>query len=377
VDLTFTNANTQLTPLTGYLEKYAGYPLRRGRLSTSLRYRVEGTALDAQNKVQLDQFTLGPHNNSPDATQLPLKLGIALLKDSDGRIELDVPVTGRLDDPEFRVGPIILKLVVNMIVKAAASPFSLLGALVGVGGGGEELSFVEFQPGTTEILEGETNKLTTLTAALAKRPALNLEIEGEADPDLDRKALAKLKLADQLKAKLLQELTAKGRAPESLATIQIEPEESERLLRAAFVEQFGTNISEIIQTNLARLTTQTNPPPPTAAEAAPKPKRSLLQRFTGLFTGGSSNRSKAEKRLPKADREALGFATPDLMEILLAEKIEVSGEEFTQLMSARARWVQDWLVKNGQVAADRLFLAAPKPVSTNTAGKSRVNLSVN
>ena len=223
VDLAITNANTQLTPLTGYLEKYGGYPLKKGRVSTSLRYHIEGKALQAENKIQVDQLTLGARNNSPDATSLPLKLGVALLKDSNGRIELDVPVSGRLDDPEFSLGPIVLKIIVNMIVKAAASPFKLLGALVG--GGGDELSFVEFTPGTTNLVEGELDKLGKLTAALAKRPALNLEIEGAIDPESDRDALAKQKLREQLKAKRLQELTAKGRAPESVETFQIEPEE--------------------------------------------------------------------------------------------------------------------------------------------------------
>ncbi|HOW66714.1 MAG TPA: hypothetical protein PK256_15630, partial [Verrucomicrobiota bacterium] len=301
----------------------------------------------------------------------PLKLGVALLKDSNGRIELDVPVSGRLDDPQFSLGPIVLKIIVNMVVKAAASPFKLLGALVG--GGGDELSFVQFTPGTTNVVEGELAKLGKLTTALAKRPALNLEIEGAIDPKSDRDALAKLKLRERLKAKRLQELSAKGRALESVDIFQIEPEESDRLLRAAFVEQFGTNIAEIIQTNLARLTATNQP----AAAAQPQPKRSLLQRVTGIFGGRSGGQSKAEKRLSKADRQALGQATPELMEWLLVEKVAVADEEFRQLMTLRARWVQDWLVRNGQVAGDRLLLIAPKPVDAAYRGESRVNLSLN
>lgn len=374
VDLVITNANTQLTPLTGYLEKYGGYPLKKGRVSTSLRYHIEGTALQAENKIQVDQLTLGANNNSPDATKLPLKLGIALLKDSNGRIELDVPVTGKLDDPEFRLGPIVLKIVLNMIAKAATSPFKLLGALAG--GGGDELSYIAFTPGATNLIAGELDKLGKLAAALAKRPALNLEIEGAIDPGLDRDALAKQKLAEQIKTKRLQELSAKGRAPESVATFQLEPEERERLLRTAFVEHFGTNISEIIQTNLARLTA-TNQPASAAAQSPPKPKRNLAQRLVGLVGFGSGSPTKAEKHLPKADRVALGLATPELMELLLAETVPVTNDEFRQLMTARARWTQDWLVQAGQVAADRLFLVAPKPVEANYRGESRVNLSLN
>ena len=375
VDLAISNANTQLTPLTGYLEKYAGHPLNKGRLSTSLRYHIEGQQLKAENKIQIDQLTLGPRNNSPDATTLPVRLGVALLKDANGRIELDVPVSGRIDDPQFKLGPIVLKVVLNLLVKAVASPFKLLGALVG--GGGDELSFVEFKPGSTNAVEGELDKLGKLTAALAKRPALSLEIEAAVDPVRDREALARQKVRDQLKAQRLQELTAKGRAPEAVETFQIEPEEQDRLLRAAFIEQFGTNISEIIQTNLARLTATNQSAPPATAKGAPKAKRSLLQQLTGVFGGGAGHKTAAEKHLTKADREALGLATPELMEELLAAKVAVTDEEFRQLMASRARWVQDWLLQNGQVAADRLLLIAPKPVDAAYRGESRVNLSLN
>src|SRR6185369_5536463 len=120
----------------------------------------------------------------PDATKLPVKLGVALLKDRNGRIEFDVPVTGRLDDPKFAVGPIIWHVVENLLLKAATSPFSLLGALVG--GGGEELSFIEFAPGQSSVSDTETAKIEKLGKALYERPALNLEISGSADDSRDR-----------------------------------------------------------------------------------------------------------------------------------------------------------------------------------------------
>jgi len=374
VDLAITNANTQLTPLNGYMETYGGHSLNKGRVSTSLRYRVEGKQLHAENKIQIDQLTLGPRNNSTNATSLPVKLGVALLKDHNGRIELDVPVNGRLDDPKFSVGPIVLQVIGNMLVKAAASPFKLLGSLVG--GGGEELSFISFKAGATNLVEGELNKLGKLTAALAKRPSLNLEIEAAIDPVLDRDALAQQKLSDRLKARRLQELSAKGHAPASIETFQTEPEERERLLRAAFVEQFGTNVAEIIQTNQARFSATNQPAAPAAARVAPAPKSGLFGRVLGIF-GRSGQKTAAEKNLSKADRQALGLAAPELMEALLVEKVEVSGDEFRQLMAARARWAQDWFQQNGQIAADRLFLVEPKPVDKLYQGASRVNLSLN
>lgn len=177
-------------------------------------------------------------------------------------------------------------------------------------------------------------------------------------------------------SKRLQELTAKGRAPEAIGTFQIEPEERERLLRIAFVEQFGTNIAAIIQTNLSRLTS-TNQPASMDAQAKPKSKRSLFQRVTGLFARHSTVKTKAGKPLPKADRQALSLATPELMEKLLAETVPITDDNFRELMTARARWVQDWLVQHGQVSADRLFLVAPKSVDARYHGECRVVLSVN
>lgn len=370
VDLIISNANTQLTPLTPYMEKFAGHPLNKGRLSTVLRYHVEGNELKAENKVDIDHLTLGPRNKSPDATSLPVKLAVALLKDSNGRIELNLPVHGRIDDPQFSVGPIILKVLVNAITKAVASPFKLLGALVG---GGEELSFVAFSPGTTNLVEGEADKLTKLAKALAQRPALNLEIEGAIDPVADREALAKQKLHHDLKARRLQELTAKGKAPQSVQEFDLPPEDYDRLLRAAFAEKFGTNIAAILQTNQLALASTNS----AAVKPAAKPKLPLYRRALVLVGFGQhAKRSAAEKHLPKAARLALQQATPELMETLLATQIQVADDDYRALMNDRARWVQNWLLQNGSVANDRLLLVAPKPVDDAYQGESQAKLSL-
>ncbi len=372
-DLIITNANTQLTPLTGYMEKYGGYPLRKGQVSTSLRYRIEGNALQAENLIHVDQLTLGTRNDSPDATKLPVKLGVALLKDNNGRIELDVPIKGTIDDPQFSLGPVILKVVSDLVVKAATSPFKLLGALVG--GGGDELSYVEFAAGSTNPVQGELDKLGKLAAALAKRPALNLEIEGSIHPEQDREAFARLKLDERLKAKRLQELSREGRAPESIATFQLEAADRERLLRTAFVEQFGTNIAQIVQTNLARLA-GTNQPASAAAAASPKPDQSLVEWLAAFFKRDNGVWTKETKHLPKEDRRALSLATPQFMEDLLVKEVQVTEEDLRQLVAARARWVQDWLMQHGQVSAERIFLVTPKPIDANYRGERRVNLSL-
>lgn len=371
VDLVVSNRNTQLSPLTPYMEKYGGYPLKRGRLTTTLRYRIEGKALKAENQIEIEQLTLGTRNNSPDATQLPVKLAVALLKDHNGTIDLNLPISGRLDDPQFKIGRVLLSILMDTLTKVAASPFKLLGSLVG--GGGEELSFIMFQPGATNLAETEIGKLKKLAQALAKRPALNLEIQGEINPGADREALAAIKLQDRLKARHREELATGRKPPSPSPTSDISQEAYQQLLREAFAEQFGTNVSAILKTNNTLLA-PTNQPGVSQNAADPKPpfyKRAII--WLGL---DRSKEESKENQLPQPDRLALKEASPDLMEKLLAAEFPVTDEDYRALMLARARAVQEWLLNPGQIDRERLLLASPKAVDASYQGESRATLSV-
>lgn len=170
---------TELSPYTG---KYVGNKVDKGQLLLDLQYRIDGTQLDASNEAVLDQFTLGDSVKSEDATSLPVGLAIALLKDLDGRIQLDVPVHGDLSDPEFRVGQVILDTLVNLITKAATSPFSLLGSIVE---GGDELSTVLFEPGDAGLSDSAREKAGQLAEVMVAKPQLRLEIRGAASEKED------------------------------------------------------------------------------------------------------------------------------------------------------------------------------------------------
>ena len=196
----------------------------------------------------MDQLTLGAIERQSDATHPPVKLAIALLKDRNGRIQLDIPVTGRLDDPKFRVWPVIWQVVRNLLEKAATSPFSLLGAAFG---GGDELSFVDFEPGRSDLPDSETNKLGTLAKALFERPALTLEINGSVDPNLDRLPLAQLRLEEQLKSLWAQEQQSAGKPAVSVEQVQLEPAERERLVRKIYKAKFGPYQPSQVTTNQA------------------------------------------------------------------------------------------------------------------------------
>ena len=351
VDLAIAFHDTGLTPISPYLAKYAGFPLEKGSLSLDLDYHVTQQELKAKNNIRVDQLTLGPASGSPDATKLPVKLAIALLQDRHGIISLDVPVTGRLDDPKFKLGPIILQVFMNILTKAATKPFALLGSMFG---GGENLDFIAFARGRADFAEGEVNKLDTLARALEDRPALHLEIHGSVDPVKDREALAQIKLDTQLKQARLQELAAAGQRVASIENVHLEPQDRERLLKLAYAEATGLVSARASgsrkETVLAHLETHQNFGP---LHPAPEP---------GAASG-------------EAPPSASALTVADMEKFLIA-KTEVTPAEFAALMQERATKVQEYLLQTGKVTADRLAIAPPKAVDASFQGQSRVNLTL-
>ena len=196
LDLKVSLESMDLLPEDPYSSKYLGYRLKKGKLSAQLSYQLTERRLKSENRFTLDQLTLGPKVESADATALPVRLAIALLKDRDGRIVLEVPVSGSLDDPQFNLGGVVYRAIETVLVKIVTSPFAVLGALFE--GKGEELNFQAFQPGSTNLLPGTIAKLDLLAKGLYVRPELQLEIEGSADPVADLAALRLEKLRQQM-----------------------------------------------------------------------------------------------------------------------------------------------------------------------------------
>ena len=157
------------------------------QMSLKLHYKLDNRYLKAENKILLEQLTLGERVESAAATSLPVDLAIDLMKDTDGNIDFDLPIAGTLDDPEFSVLGLVGKALFNLLTKIIASPFSLLADLVG---DNESLDEVAFGLGETQLNELQIEKLTSLAEALNQRPGLQLEIKGVADPVGDRLALA-------------------------------------------------------------------------------------------------------------------------------------------------------------------------------------------
>jgi hypothetical protein len=185
-DMSVKFTNLELATLTPYSAKFAGYRIDKGKLSLDLNYKIENRKLNATNKVIFNQLTLGEKVDSPDSVNLPLKLAVAILKDRNGVIDLDLPLSGSIDDPKFKLGPIIWKAFLNLLTKAATAPFSLIAGLVG---GGDDLDSLSFATGQSQLPPDAIAKLDKITKALAERPSLAVEIRGAFDPQADALAI--------------------------------------------------------------------------------------------------------------------------------------------------------------------------------------------
>lgn len=183
-DLKLAFHNIEMNRLTPYSGKFAGHKIESGKMSVDLEYNIKNRQLAGENKFVINKIKLGEHVASPDAMNLPLDLAIAVLQDSDGIIDLDLPITGSLDDPQFSYGKIVWKAIVNVLGKIVTAPFRALGKLIGVNA--DKMEAVGFDAGSASLAPPEQEKLKTLAQALAKRPGLKLDIVPAYDPVADR-----------------------------------------------------------------------------------------------------------------------------------------------------------------------------------------------
>ncbi len=300
LDIEAKATDLELAPLSPYAAKYAGYAIERGKLSMDVAYKIAADGkLEAKNQVILNQLTFGNAIDSPTATKLPVRLAVALLKDRNGVIDINLPISGSVNDPQFSVGGIVVKLIVNLLVKAVTSPFSLLA---GGGGDGPDMSAIEFRPGTAVPTDASTAALDKIAVALADRPALQITITGSADPQAEREAWQREQVEAQLRTLAHDEGLRSGAAAAS-APAPLTPAARSALLKTLY----------------------------------------------------------KQTRLPDKPRNLVGMAKdlPDAeMEALLRKNVAVTDEAMRQEALTRAIAVRDALTAKG-ISSDRLFLAAP------------------
>ena len=234
LDIATSFKRVELTTLTPYSGKFAGYRIRKGRLNLDLHYMITKGQLKAENKLVVEQLQLGEKVDSPDAVDLPIKLAIALLKDTDGKISIELPISGDLNNPQFSVMPIIWQTVRNLVLRAAQAPFKFIGGLIN-GGGAEDLGTVSFAPGSSELSPEAQKALTTLAQALKERPALRLEIEGTAAQSSDGPFIAKERLEREFQYNYYKILQRRGdKVPAKAGLLTVPDDEKGPLLEGIY-----------------------------------------------------------------------------------------------------------------------------------------------
>jgi hypothetical protein len=234
--------NLMMTNLSPYTVQFAGRKIAEGKMDLDLLYQIDGGMLDGQNSIVLSDLVLGEEVDHPDAASLPLGLAVALLKDSNGVIDIDLPVEGDVNDPEFKIGGVIWKAVTGLITKVVTAPFKLLGSLVGAES--EDFGQFQFLAGRADLTPPELEKVAQLQQALAQRPELGLEISGVYDPAVDKPALQFVRLRATVFERLGRDPTQEGDSGSML------DEDVLAVLEALFAERFpGGSLSEIQAAN--------------------------------------------------------------------------------------------------------------------------------
>lgn len=312
-DLAMNFRNMELTTFNPYSGKFAGYNIGKGKLSTELKYLVEDRKLSASHHIVIDNLEFGDKTDSKDAAPIPLKLAVALLKDRHGIIDVNLPVSGTLDDPKFRLGPIIWKAVLNLLTKIVTAPFAALGALFG---GGEDLAFVDFEAGSAALPASQTEKLNTLAKALVERPQLKLSV------------------------------------PLTVVSAQ----DSEAMAHAALIQ---------------KLPPETSMEPP-ADEAGKRQRMAMLEKVYNEVAGSAP----AYPPETQTDAGIDYNARLQFLERSLLERMRPDDAALTALAQQRARAVQDALLANTELSPERVFITAERSEGKSQSDLVRMEMKL-
>ncbi|MDL2284238.1 DUF748 domain-containing protein [Oxalobacter sp. OttesenSCG-928-P03] len=308
----------ELAQFSSYTTKYIGYGIDKGKLSFDVEYKLDEGVLVAQNRLILDQLTFGEKAEGEPVTSLPVELAVSLLKDGNGVIDINLPIGGSLDDPEFSIGGILAKVFLSSLKRVILAPFAFLSIKFG---GGAEMAWLEFEPGSFVIPEKELPKLEAMAKAFAERPELKLDITGRYDPSADRAGLAKAGIQRKVRALKRKDLQEKGQTV-MMNQLKVEDSEYPELLERVYKD-----------------------------EDIKKPRN-----FIGM-----------QKKL----------SVPE-MEKVMVDGYEATEEEFLALAYQRSERVKVWLVEQGKIADSRIFLLASKAGEAGENGESaaRVDFAI-
>ena len=231
LDLTASAHDIELTNLTPYSTKYAGYPITKGKLNVDLHYKLDNDQLSANNHLFIDQFTFGDHVDNDTETKLPVRLAISLLKNREGQIDVNIPVSGSLSNPQFSIGGLIWHAILNLVAKAVTAPFSLLANAFG--GNSEQLGYVAFPAGSATLTDADDKKLDTIAKALTDKPSVKIDLIGRVDPAVDTPALRERYVDDLVRDQKVKDTVGNGESVDP-STIKVDSGEYAKYLTRAY-----------------------------------------------------------------------------------------------------------------------------------------------
>lgn len=335
--------NLEMKNLTPYSGKFAGRKIESGKLSLDLEYKIQQRKLKGENQIVIDNLVLGERVDSKEASNLPLDLAIALLRDSNGVIELGLPVQGSLDDPQFSYGSLIWKAIGNVLTKIATAPFRALGALLG--GSGEEFEAVNFEPGEARLLPPEREKLGKLVKALEKRPQLKLTVEGRFDKARDREALA-----------------------DNILKLEVS--------KRAGMKPPGANEPLVISFTDTKVQAALDELAASAGDEAVKLRAQYLPPAGNAVTGMLQNARERLSPTARAERAAARAKYyPELFK-LLQVKQAVPDIAYATLAGFRAEVIKNTLTAVNTISADRVSVAAPQPAKASKPDQVATTLAL-
>jgi len=307
--------NVEMTSLTPYSARFAGYRIASGKLSVDIQYKIKESKLVGDHRIMMDKLTLGEKAESPDAMNLPLDLALALLKDGDGKIDLGLPVSGDLDNPQFSYGHLILKAIVNVFTKIITAPFAVIGKLIGAESA--NLDKVGFEPGSITLPPPEREKLKQLAEALKKRPNLKLQVQGCFNGKADGEAMKSLSLRRSIAAHAGIQLEAE----EDPGPLDFADQKSQKAMETLYSERFSSDALAELKKQLKESAAEKKPQAP-AKEVGASPE--LYEKMYGkLFETEPLDEARmAETARRRADAIVLEMTGPGGLEPSRASTLE-------------------------------------------------------
>jgi hypothetical protein len=338
--------NVDMVPGSPYSMKFAGYKIAEGKISLDLQYKVRNSQLEGANQIVIDKLTLGERVDSPDALKLPLELAIAILKDSEGRIELGLPVSGSMSDPQFSYGALIWKAINSVLTKIVSAPFRALGSVFGISG--EKLETIDFDPGSDRLLPPEREKLKQVAQLLSKRPQLKLSVPAQYSEAVDGAALK----ARAVRIEIAKRAGIKLEAGEDPGPLDLRARAVRVAMRDLYAERFGA--AELDKQKKAAESGATVPAGEPAAKElnneTAQEKLPILQR-AGLLIQGEPQVADASAFYHKLQER-------------LDQNQPLAADALTQLGAQRASTILA-AVKEAGVDPARAIAAAPEKVSSD------------